>query len=1126
VNAPGYADIQYAGVAYSSSSNLLMFGVSTWDKWSSPSDTVFNIYIDTNEDGTYDRILFNSDPGTMALTLFGTAGATGQDTYITAVFNIATNGLSTQQFVNRISSAGLDSALFNNNVMFLAATPASLGLPGGDTNFRYKIQTCPRTAALCQPLNGFHLDEAAGPYYYNYAAQGLDFSGTNLAQDLNGASLPVSWNTANMTTNGSLGALLLHHHNVKGNQAQVVVLDTAQRADLGITYAASPPNPTLGQNVTLTLTVNNNGPNAATGVVVSDSLPSGLTYVSDDGGGAYVPATGAWTVGALANSATSTLHIVATVNTTDQIVSTAQISSASPLDTNSTNNQATLMVTSPRSADLVMSMNVSAPTVVAGSPVTYTLTVKNNGDDPAFSVNVNESFPSFPALNPTSFTASQGVYNPATGIWNLASLGKGFSATLALTLNAPNMAGALTEQATATSTTGDPNTANNQASATTTVLSPANVSGTKTKSGGNTIGSTVTYTVTLSNSSASDQQNNSGNEFADVLPADLTLLSASASSGTAVATVATNTVTWNGSIPGSGSVTITITATINPGTFTHTITNQGTINYDADGNGTNEANRQTDDPSVGGSSDATSFVVAAAPTLSINDVSDTEGNSGTRALTFTVTLSAAVGFTVKVDYATAAGTATSPSDYVATNNTLTFNPGDLTKTFTVTVNGDFNFEPDETFNVNLTNPINATFIKSQGTGTITNDDATGGTVQFSAATYNTTEGSGFTTITVARLGDTTQAVTVDYATPDDSSAVTILPCSTAGGAASPRCDFTTALGTLKFAAGESSKTFTVLISQDNIVEGPETLPLTLSNVSSNALLGTPTTATLTIADDATEPSTNPIDDTQNFVRQQYHDFLNRDPDATGLAFWKDNIDKCNDPARRPAGMTLAQCIEVFRISTSAAFFLSIEFQNTGYYVERTYKTAFGDISPPTVPVPVRFSNFLPDSKIVQEGVVVGQGSWETQLDSNKVAFALAFVQRAGFLSRYPGLTSATAFVDSLNSNAGNVLSDSQRSALISELSPNPSDPALRASVLRKVVDNATLQQREMNRAFVLMEYFGYLRRNPDAAPEAGLNFAGFNFWLAKLNSFNGNFLDAEMVKAFISSAEYRHRFGP
>src|SRR5207244_5879625 len=110
--------------------------------------------------------------------------------------------------------------------------------------------------------------------------------------------------------------------------------------------------------------------------------------------------------------------------------------------------------------------------------------------------------------------------------------------------------------------------------------------------------------------------------------------------------------------------------------------------------------------------------------------------------------------------------------------------------------------------------------------------------------------------------------------------------------------------------------------------------------------------------------------------------------------------------------------------------------------------------------------------------------------------------------------------------AGMLVSPSEASVVINALSPTPSDPALRADVLRKVADNATLQQREFNRAFVLMQYFGYLRRNPDAAPEPNLNFNGYNFWLNKLNQFNGDFVGAEMVKAFLGSSEYRNRFGP
>ncbi len=149
---------------------------------------------------------------------------------------------------------------------------------------------------------------------------------------------------------------------------------------------------------------------------------------------------------------------------------------------------------------------------------------------------------------------------------------------------------------------------------------PALVGGTKTAAGTFAVNSTVTYTVALSNTGTGPQQDNAGDEFVDVLPATLALVSATATSGTAVATLGTNTVTWNGAIPAGGNVTITITATVNPGTIGQSISNQGTIHYDGDGNGSNEATAATDDPAVGGATDPTVIVVTGSvleiPTLS------------------------------------------------------------------------------------------------------------------------------------------------------------------------------------------------------------------------------------------------------------------------------------------------------------------------------------------------------------------------------------------------------------------------------------------------------------------------------------------------------------------------------
>jgi uncharacterized protein (TIGR03437 family) len=263
------------------------------------------------------------------------------------------------------------------------------------------------------------------------------------------------------------------------------------------------------------------------------------------------------------------------------------------------------------------------------------------------------------------------------------------------------------------------------------------------------------------------------------------------------------------------------------------------------------------------------------------------------------------------------------------------------------------------------------------------------------------------------------------------------------------------------------------------------------------------------------PLPNPIVTTDFFVRQQYLDFLNRQADADGLAFWTNQISSCG---------TDQQCIEVKRVNVSAAFFLSIEFQQTGYLVYRSYKAAYGNVA--GTPVPLRLNEFLPDTRQIGSGVVVNASGWEAQLEANKQAFFSDFVQRSRFTSAFSSGLTAQQFVDKLYQNAGLGTSGTNRAAAISEFnSTTPADNAARARALRLVAEDPMLAQQEFNRAFVLMEYFGYLQRNPDDAPEATLDFQGYNFWLTKLNQFNGNFVNAEMVKAFITSAEYKQRFG-
>ena len=118
------------------------------------------------------------------------------------------------------------------------------------------------------------------------------------------------------------------------------------------------------------------------------------------------------------------------------------------------------------------------------------------------------------------------------------------------------------------------------------------------------------------------------------------------------------------------------------------------------------------------------------------------------------------------------------------------------------------------------------------------------------------------------------------------------------------------------------------------------------------------------------------------------------------------------------------------------------------------------------------------------------------------------------------------FVDQMNTRAGNVLSAAERTTAINLFggAPNSANPTARAQALRQVAEHPSLNTIESNRAFVLAEFFGYLRRNPNDAPDT--DYTGYEFWLNKLNQFNGNFVAAEMVKAFINSNEYRQRFGP
>jgi hypothetical protein len=368
-------------------------------------------------------------------------------------------------------------------------------------------------------------------------------------------------------------------------------------------------------------------------------------------------------------------------------------------------------------------------------------------------------------------------------------------------------------------------------------------------------------------------------------------------------------------------------------------------------------------------------------------------------------------------------------------------------------------------------------------------------LEFGSASLSVAEGGGSLEVTVTRAGDTSEEVSAVY----EVNSGTALRGSDVVGSA----------GRVTFAPGETTKTFTIFITDDSLVEGAENFSVALTP-EGDAVMGKQATVAVTINDNDNDPtSQNAIDDDEFFVRQHYRDFLGRDPDATGLAFWKGQITQCGPNAA---------CREAARINVSAAFFLSIEFQQSGFFVHKAYKAAYGR-------TPERLLEFTLDSREISAGIIVGELGWEQELETHKATFVSNFVARAQFEQQFPLAMTPAQFVVALDENTGNSLTAAEMSAAAHEFAgaANTEDLAARARVLRLVLENGAFHKRETNPAFVLMQYYGYLRRAPDDPPNT--NMDGYNFWLKKLEDFGGDFKRAEMVKAFLDSDEYRKRFG-
>lgn len=381
---------------------------------------------------------------------------------------------------------------------------------------------------------------------------------------------------------------------------------------------------------------------------------------------------------------------------------------------------------------------------------------------------------------------------------------------------------------------------------------------------------------------------------------------------------------------------------------------------------------------------------------------------------------------------------------------------------------------------------------------------TAGTVSFNALTFITSEGVSEAVVTVTRTGNTALPASVDYFTTD--------------GTANQRTDYALTSGRLSFAGGESSKTFTILVNEDAYVEGDELVNLNLSNATGGAALGLSSAATLRITDNDTAPPTsNPNDLSNPFVTQQYQDFLARTPDSAGLAYWSGQIDQCQQNTA---------CRNTRRVQVSNAFFFEQEFQQTGAYIYRLYRAAYGNTQP--FPNPDT-ANLAEARKLPSYGVFMSdraQVVGGNGLAASQLALANDFAQRQAFLTKYPNSLTAAGFVDAL---LNNIRTDTgadltaQRNILI-DIYNNAGG---RGAVLYRLADdnaannpvnNRAFIDAEYNRAFVATQYFGYLRRDSD--------IGGFLFWLGQVNG--GPLRDAgkqnAMVCSFITATEYQQRF--
>ncbi|MFL6198392.1 MAG: hypothetical protein ACJ76J_04390 [Thermoanaerobaculia bacterium] len=408
----------------------------------------------------------------------------------------------------------------------------------------------------------------------------------------------------------------------------------AASADLQVSKTDATDPLAAGTVQTYTITLTNAGPDPAEFVTLEDDLPAGTTFLSlsePPGWTCTVPAVGSAglvscsidTVAAGFEVFTLSVLFDAGLTPGTVVTNSATASAETPEGNQGDETGSASTTVGPPEADLSLQKSAAPDPVLQGDDLTFTLTVINAGPGDADSVELDDPLPAGVTFQSLASPAGWSCATPAVGgtgdvICTVATLAPG-NAVFTLVVNVdPSLptGTVLSNSAIVFSTTTDPNPENQNASTFTTVGPPpvpAALSATKTVAGQFRPGGTITYTLVLTNAGPGAQPDNPGAELTDVLPPALDLVSASATSGTATATPATNTVTWNGAIPAGGSVTITIQAAIDSGAAPGSvISNQATFVFDTNSDGFNDTGGASDDPGVPGSGNPTVLVVQAA----------------------------------------------------------------------------------------------------------------------------------------------------------------------------------------------------------------------------------------------------------------------------------------------------------------------------------------------------------------------------------------------------------------------------------------------------------------------------------------------------------------------------------